>query len=151
MRTAEQLAAVLETEAEVSGELLKAMEKKQQSLITFKADVMAEAVDSEQSLLRRMRELEYEREKILADIVSSVPALRTKSKHPTLTELVPHVNGKTGLRLSELAKRIKTVGLRVQQTNQQNRLLLDSSARFIKNTLRILTDDNSRPLVDRTV
>ena len=151
MKTAEHLAVVLETEAEVSHELLKAMEKKQQSLITFKADVMAEAVDSERSLLKRMRDLERERETILADVIAGVPALKGRRPEPTLNELVNHLGGTTGLRLSELAKKIKTVGLRVQQTNQQNRLLLDSSARFIKHTLRILTNDNSRQLVDRTI
>ena len=151
MKTAEHLAAILETEAEVSHELLKAMEKKQESLITFKADVMAEAVDSERALLKRMRDLEQERETAVADIVAGVPAFRGRRTEPSISELVSHVGGTTGLRLSELAKKIKTVGLRVQQTNQQNRLLLDSSARFIKHTLRILTDDNARQLVDRTI
>ena len=150
-RTAEQLADVLQSEAEVSDELLKAMEKKQESLIYFKADVMADAVDRERSLLKQMRELEQERERIVADLASGVPALKGRSNGPTVSELVRYVEGNTGLRLSELAQRIKTVGHRVQQKNQQNRMLLDSSARFIKNTLRILTDDNARQLVDRTI
>ena len=149
-RTAEQLAVVLQSEADISDELLKAMEKKQESLIYFKADVMADAVDRERSLLKQIRELEQERERIVADLASAVPAL--KGRHgATVTELVRYVDGNTAARLSDLAQRIKTVGQRVQQKNQQNRMLLDSSARFIKNTLRILTDEHARQLVDRTI
>ncbi|MCX6135300.1 MAG: flagellar protein FlgN [Ignavibacteriales bacterium] len=151
MRTAEQLADVLQTEADVSDELLNAMERKQESLIYFKADVMADAVDRERSLLNRMRDLELERVTIVADIVSALPAFKDKRGGATVSDVVHYVGGNTGTRLSELAQRIKTVGLRVQHTNQQNRLLLDSSARFIKHTLRILTDDNARQLVDKTI
>jgi flagellar biosynthesis/type III secretory pathway chaperone len=151
MRTAEQLASVLQSEAERSEELLKAMEMKRDSLIYFKADVMADAVDQERALLKQIRELEHERELIVADLASGMPALKRSSKGPTVTELVRNIGGMTGARLTELSQRIRSVGTRVQQTNQQNRLLLDSSARFIKNTLRILTDDNARQLVDRTI
>lgn len=150
-KTAEHLATVLQTEAEISDELLKAMEKKQESLIYFKADAMAVAVDQERSLLKKMQELEKERERIVAGFAAAVPALKDKTPWPTLGEIVRHVGGSTGSQLSELSARIKNVSQKVQQTNQQNRLLLDSSARFIKNTLRIITDDNARQLVDRTV
>jgi flagellar biosynthesis/type III secretory pathway chaperone len=149
--TAEQLATVLQSEAEISDELLKAMEKKQESLIFFKADVMADAVDRERALLKQMRELEQERERIVADLASAVPALKGRSKGPTVSELVSYLEGSAGTKLSDLAQRIKTVGHHVQQKNQQNRMLLDSSARFIKNTLRILTEDSARQLVDRTI
>ena len=151
MRTPEQLANVLESEAEVSEELLVAMKEKQDSLIHFKADAMGAAVDRERLLLKQMQDLERQRELIVADLVSGVPGLQRSSKNPTVRQIVPFVADDTGARLLDLAKRIKNVSGRVQRTNQQNRFLLDSSAKFIKNTLRILTEDHRRQLVDKTI
>lgn len=151
--SAEQLVTVLQSEAETTEELLKAIEKKQDSLLYFKADVMGEAVDRERSLLKQMRELEHERQRIVAHLASTVPALRDRSQARALSvsDLVQYVEGNSGKRLSELARQIQTVGHLVQQKNQQNRMLLDSSARFVKNTLGILTEDHARRLVDRTI
>jgi flagellar biosynthesis/type III secretory pathway chaperone len=151
--SAEQLVTVLQSEAETTEELLKAIEKKQDSLLYFKADVMGEAVDRERSLLKQMRELEHERQRIVAHLASTVPALRDRSQARALSvsDLVQYVEGNSGKRLSELARQIQIVGHLVQQKNQQNRMLLDSSARFVKNTLGILTEDHARRLVDRTI
>ena len=149
--SADQLTNVLLSEAKVTDELLQAIEQKQEALICFRSEDLGIAVERERSLLKQMRALEQERQRIVAGLVADLPDFKGRPEAVSLTEIGSKIDGVAGKRLLELAGRIKASGALVQQKNQQNRLLLDSSARFVKNTLRILTDDHSRQIVDRTI
>jgi hypothetical protein len=50
-----------------------------------------------------------------------------------------------------MAARLKTVVERILHMNNQNRLHLQRSLRFVQDTLRLVTDDHTRQLVDHRV
>jgi flagellar biosynthesis/type III secretory pathway chaperone len=151
MKTIEELVNVLKTEADLSEALLAVIEEKQNALVHFKVDDVAAAVERERKLLKPIQELERERSEIVENLASEVEELRGRTQRCTIHELAGHMEGEVARRIIGLAQRIRSTGQRIQRRNQQNNVLLESSARFVKNTLRILTEDYSRQLVDQKV
>ena len=152
MKTVDQLVNVLKAEADLAEALLGVVEEKQQALVHFKADDVAKAVERERKLLIPMKELERERSEIVDSLASNLRSVpKEEGRSLTVRELAAHVEVEGGRKLKVLAERIRATARRIQHRNQQNHILLESSARFVKSTLRILTEDYSRQLVDEKI
>jgi flagellar biosynthesis/type III secretory pathway chaperone len=151
MKNVDQLTQVLQAEADLSDALLSVIEDKQQALVHFKPDGVARAVERERELLKPIQELERERSKIVESLAGQFRANTEQRERMTVTELARCVESEAGRKLSVLAARIRKTADRIQRRNQQNHVLLESSAKFVKNTLRIVTEDYSRQLVDHKI
>jgi flagellar biosynthesis/type III secretory pathway chaperone len=152
MKNVDQLVNVLKAEADLAEALLGVVEEKQKALVHFKADEVARAVERERKLLIPMQELERERTEIIDSLASNVSGLpKEQGRHITVSELAAHIESEGSRKLKTLAVRLRATARRIQHRNQQNHVLLESSARFVKNTLRILTEDYSRQLVDEKI
>jgi flagellar biosynthesis/type III secretory pathway chaperone len=151
MKNVDQLTKVLQAEADLADALLTVIEDKQQALVHFKPDDVARAVERERELLKPIQELERERTEIVNRLAGEVKAVKDQHQRFTVTELAQYMEFEVGRKLSVLAARIRKTSSRIQHRNQQNHVLLESSARFVKNTLRIVTEDYSRQLVDHKI
>ena len=151
MKNVDELTKILQTEADLADALLAVIEEKQQALVHFKPDGVAEAVERERELLKPMQELERERSAIVDKLTNEVAVVRERVERPTVGELAMHLESEAGRKIAILVARIRKTASRIQYRNQQNHVLLESSARFVKNTLRLITEDYSRQLVDRMI
>jgi flagellar biosynthesis/type III secretory pathway chaperone len=151
MKNVDELTKVLQAEADLADALLTVIEDKQQALVHFKPDGLARAVERERELLKPIQELERERTQIVDRLAREVKPSKDIQQKLTVSELAKYVESEAGRKLSVLAARLRKTASRIQHRNQQNHVLLESSARFVKNTLRIVTEDYSRQLVDHKI
>jgi flagellar biosynthesis/type III secretory pathway chaperone len=151
MKNVDELTKVLQAEADLADALLTIIEDKQQALVHFQPDGLAQAVERERELLKPIQELERERTQIVSRLAREVKTPDGLAERLTVSELAKYVEPEPGRKLSVLAARLRKTASRIQHRNQQNHVLLESCSRFVKNTLRIVTDDYSRQLVDHTI
>jgi len=152
MTKIEELERVMETEVEMGEALLQLLTRKQQSIVGLQSDVLTSLLAQEDTLLRPFRELETERTRLTAELVDTgtLPGEAGTRNVPVET-LLEHLAAGDAVRISTMAARLKTVVERILHLNNQNRLHLQRSLRFVQDTLRLVTDDHTRQLVDNRV
>ena len=152
MTKIEELERVMETEVEMGEALLQLLTRKQQSIVGLQSDVLTSLLAQEDTLLRPFRELETERTRLTAELVDTgtLPAEAGTRNVPVET-LLEHLAAGDAVRISTMAARLRTVVERILHMNNQNRLHLQRSLRFVQDTLRLVTDDHTRQLVDHRV
>jgi len=152
MTKIEELERVMETEVEVGEALLQLLSRKQRSIVGIQGDLLSSLAIEEQTLLKPLQELEGERMRLAFELAgdASVPATEGTGGVP-LDELLEHLDTTEAARISTVAARLRTVVERLLQTNDQNRVLLQRSLRFVQDTLRLVTDDHTRQLVDHRI
>ncbi|MBP1690709.1 MAG: FlgN protein [Bacteroidetes bacterium] len=152
MTKIEELERVMETEVEVGEALLQLLSRKQRSIVGIQGDLLSSLAIEEQTLLKPLQELEGERMRLAFELAgdASVPATEGTAGVP-LDELLERLDTAEAARISTVAARLRTVVERLLQTNDQNRVLLQRSLRFVQDTLRLVTDDHTRQLVDHRI
>lgn len=152
MTKIEELERVMETEVEMGEALLQLLTRKQQSIVGLQSDVLTSLLAQEDTLLRPFRELETERTRLTAELVDTgtLPA-EAGTRNVPFETLLEHLAAGDAVRISTMAARLRTVVERILHMNNQNRLHLQRSLRFVQDTLRLVTDDHTRQLVDHRV
>jgi flagellar biosynthesis/type III secretory pathway chaperone len=153
MRKNEKLAKVFEMEAELAECLLDVMEKKKDAIVRMQSDALADAVRREEELLEPLAELEQERVRIVRNI--RIPKAQRTGKTEEPERILDLVLGTLpedeAAELSSCASRLREAITRIANVNEQNKILLSHSRQFVRETLRILTDNYRRQLVDQKV
>ena len=107
-------------------------------------------VVQEEELIKPFQQLEEQRVRLAAEIAGH-PSKNGEGTAVTVTELIRHLAPSDALRISTISTRLRTVSERIIHMNDQNRILLQRSVRFVQETLRLVTDDHTRQLVDHRV
>lgn len=156
MEKIEQLGQILQTEADLVEALAGVMVQKQQSIVRFDAGGLGTLTQREQDLLVPFQALESERMKLAAELAGTLPAAGSPvagetpaPPAPTMRELLAALEVPTGTPVAGHAARLRAGVRRVLDLSQQNRMLMRHSLRFVRETLRLITKDNTRPLVDQ--
>jgi flagellar biosynthesis/type III secretory pathway chaperone len=137
----------MRAEVELGEALVDVMTQKQRAVITFQSDELTATVRREEELLQPFRELERERMRIASALVGLDPRAEAV-RSVAVRDLLQCLDAPDAVRISTLAARLKAVVERIVRVNDQNRLLLQRSYRFVQETLRRVTDDRTRTLVD---
>jgi hypothetical protein len=140
----EELEQVMQTEVEIGESLLQVMARKQQSIVGLRGDQLTSLLVKEEGLIRPFHDLELKRLAITAQITGKPAGTQTIP----LAELLAALNPSDAVRVSTMSARLRTVSERIIHLNDQNRLLLQRSVRFVQDTLRLVTDDHTRQFVD---
>jgi flagellar biosynthesis/type III secretory pathway chaperone len=149
MSRIEELERVLEAEVELGEALLQLLTNKQRSIVGLQSDALSMLLAQEEQLLRPFQNLEAERVRITAELVGSADRSVPPPRGPvSVVELMEHLPAMDSLRISTMAMRLRTVVERILLMNGQNRVLLQRSLRFVQDTLRLVTEDHTRALVD---
>jgi flagellar biosynthesis/type III secretory pathway chaperone len=151
MKTLDRLINILVAETDLAQALLVVIEEKQLALIQMNAERLAAMVDRERKLLKPTRDLERERLKLLSEIASDFKDLNSTPGQVSLSDLIRHYDGDSAKRLTSHRENMIAVARKIQTRNHQNRILLENSSRFVKNTIHILTGDSARQLVDQKI
>lgn len=152
MTKIEELERVMETEVEVGEALLQLLSRKQRSIVGIQGDMLSSLAVEEQKLLKPLHELESERMRLAAELAgaASVPVTE-ETRQVSIDELLESLDAADAVRISTMAARLRTVVERLLHMNDQNRVLLQRSLRFVQDTLRLVTDDHTRQLVDHRI
>jgi flagellar biosynthesis/type III secretory pathway chaperone len=143
----EELERVMGSEVEIGESLLRVMMQKQRSIVGLQGADLTSLVIQEEELIKPFQQLEQRRVTLSAEITGT-PLDGSHSKTVTMAELIRHLEPSDALRISTMSTRLRTVSERIIHMNEQNRILLQRSVRFVKETLRLVTDDHTRQFVD---
>jgi len=143
----EELERVMQSEVETGESLLRVMTQKQRSIVGLHGDDLTSLVVQEEELIKPFQQLEERRMRLTAEITGRGTAPE-RGTTITLAELLRHLAPSDALRISTMSARLRTVSERIIHMNDQNRILLQRSVRFVQETLRLVTDDHTRQLVD---
>jgi len=152
MTKIEELERVMETEVEIGEALLQLLTRKQRSIVGLQSDVLTSLVVQEETLLKPFQELEAERTRLTSELMGD--GARVQGENPqdiSVVRLLDYLGAGDAVRISTMAARLRTVVERILHLNNQNRLLLQRSLRFVQETLRLVTVDHTRQLVDQRV
>lgn len=149
MNRIEELERILETEVELGEALIALLTDKQRSIVGLQGETLTTLLAREEELLKPFQALEAERMRITAGLVGAGPHAVIDGHHMiSVVELLDHIPAADAVRVSTIATRLRTVVERILQMNGQNRVLLQRSLRFVQDTLRVVTEDHTRALVD---
>jgi hypothetical protein len=143
----EDLERIMQSEVEVGETLLRLMAQKQRSIVGLHGDQLTSILVQEEEMIRPFQELELQRMRITDRIVGRSDG-KKEGQTITLAELMKHLSPTDALRVSTMSMRLRTVTERIIHMNDQNRLLLQRSLRFVQDTLRLVTEDHTRQFVD---
>lgn len=151
MEKIEQLGQILQTEADLAEALAGVMAQKQQSIVRFDAGSLGTLTQREQDLLVPFQALEGERMKLAEELASGVPGGPGGDGTParSIHELLAALDVQPGAPVAGHAARLRSAVQRVLDLSQQNRTLMRHSLKFVRETLRLITKDHTRQLVDQ--
>jgi flagellar biosynthesis/type III secretory pathway chaperone len=134
---------------ELGEALLQLLVNKQRTIVGMQSDALSTLLQQEEQLLRPFQNLEAERVRLTAELVGrSDEGVIHGTGMISVVELLGHLPATDSVRISTMAMRLRTVVERILHMNGQNRILLQRSLRFVQDTLRMVTDDHTRALID---
>jgi flagellar biosynthesis/type III secretory pathway chaperone len=149
MTRIEELERILDAEVELGEALLQLLVNKQRTIVGMQSDALSTLLQQEEQLLRPFQSLEAERVRLTAELVGrSDEGVISGTDLISVVELLEHLPATDSVRVSTMAMRLRTVVERILHMNGQNRILLQRSLRFVQETLRMVTDDHTRALID---
>jgi flagellar biosynthesis/type III secretory pathway chaperone len=152
MNNVNHLAEVMTTEAEIAEQLADVFVQQQRALVACDAETVVATVDQQQELMLPLEGLEQERERLTRELWQAVTAEKTNDDSPVnLSKLLERLDAEDASRLSKASSRLLSAVEKMMKLNQANQFLIEHSRKFVRETLRIVTNDYARPLVDRTI
>jgi flagellar biosynthesis/type III secretory pathway chaperone len=145
----EDLERLMQAQQELSETLADVMVQKRRSILGLRSDALMELTRREEEILSPLNNLEQERARAVEEILREMGI----TGHATMSvrELVRHLPPKEAVRISSRAARLRSVVDRILSINEQNRVLLQRSQRFVNDSIRLITEDNTRQLVDQKI
>ena len=149
MTTIEQFEEILKTEAGVADAILDSLYEQQQAIIQFRDRAIIDAAERGKRLLEPLESLERERENLCRAFDSTMhPETNGTFRLSGLARSLPNDQA---AKILGAGKILKGKVEKIMTVNTQNRMLLDHSLRFVKQSLRIMTDNYTKKLVDTTI
>jgi len=124
-----KLEEIVEKEMRLAETLLGLMRQQQNALVHFKDTELLQLAEQQQNILFPLENLEKERMKIIKQNMGLQ-------------------NGEAASRHQE---QFKKVARQIMTLNHQNQTLTESALNFVKKTVRVLTEDFTKKLVDMKV
>jgi len=150
MKDAETLTTILEAEAEAASVVYDRLKLAQESIVGLSGTDIAEFVRSGPDLVKPLEALEQERIRCAERLGASLfPDGSQQVGRMSVHQLLRYLPAADALAVSGAANRLRQVVGNIVAVNAQNKLLLERSRRFVEETLRIVTDDHTRTLIDQ--
>ena len=153
MKRIDQLIQVMDKETEFVQKLTHIIDIKQNAIVHLDSIILDEVIQNEEMLIEPLRLLESERLKLLETIANGVniPDEEFNSGRTSFEFLIRHLTADEALKVNESAKRLKAAVGYVIKLNEQNKHLIKHSRGFIQESLRILTDNYNRQVIDQKI
>jgi flagellar biosynthesis/type III secretory pathway chaperone len=148
MATSEELERVLQSELDLTETLYALLTRKQRAIIDLDVDGLTALTKEAEDLVEPLRKLERERTQLVMELAGTVSGDADGRVPEGIDRLAALLPAGVSTRLTDRAVRLRLTVERIVKVNRQNKALLDSSLRFVRETLRFVTDDHRRNLVD---
>jgi FlgN protein len=148
MTSLNELIETLEQEIAAVEALRAVILLKQHAIIKHDYDALKETIDIEETAIQNVRRYEQQR---LAFIAHCIDDLDSKMQMLTLNDLIRQLDGDLTNVLTQQEQRLKTALVQVTYINDQNKMLVNNSMNFIKETINIVTENRTRQLVNKAV
>jgi len=147
----EQLAKIMDMEASVAEEIIKVLTDEQNSLINFSGDELELSVERCSEMIRRMNALERDRMRILSNAMKGTPAEKYASSPEAFDRLMSVLDNRGGIKskLKTSRERLRNAVAGVVQRNSVNSILLEHSMNYAQQSIKLITSDFSRQIVDQ--
>lgn len=142
MTTSEQLCQIMSAQADLMDAIAVVLSETQTALLNSDGPALERCTVREEELLHPFHDLEAER-------VRCVQELRPGSQ--TIPEILDHLVDPNRATVQDLAARMKDSAEKIVELNSMNTILLANAHRFVQETLRIITNDHRRKLVDERI
>jgi flagellar biosynthesis/type III secretory pathway chaperone len=151
MTTIDELEKVLETEADLAEALSGVITQKQQAIVQFNGVSLGALTRRMEELMRPFQDLEQERLRLAGALTQrhAGTGKQMMAKPLTAKELADILGKKDAERILSRATRLRNAVQKIVRMNDQNRLLLQHSLRFVRGTLKIITENHTRQLIDQ--
>lgn len=147
--TIDQFTEVLKTEAELASALLEVLQEQQRAIVRFQDVRLGAAIERQQQLMKAIESLGKEWEKVSREFSR---ALHIDTREPLrLSVLASRLPEKEAAQVSKYGKQLCSAVDKILSVNNQNKMLLENSLRFIKHSIRVMTDDYTKKLIDTTI
>ncbi|MER3522598.1 MAG: hypothetical protein C4326_00660 [Ignavibacteria bacterium] len=152
MNNLDSLTEVMATEAELAERLVDVIKQQQRALVACNAEAVAATVEQQQELMMPLEGLEQERERVTREVLSTLAPERVAEDKPvTFSALLEYLDADEASRLSKAGRRLLAAMETMMKVNQANQFLIEHSRKFVRETLRIVTNGYARQLVDRKI
>jgi len=142
MNTKEEMVRILKEETDIAESLEQLLKTKQRAFVRWNSGELFGVVKDEETLLHQLSLLEKERAIIFR-------ALHPEGgKEETMREYLEHYPSPE---LQQQYDRLKSVSSSVLKRNKHNKRLLQNSLSFVHHTLKTLTGNYQRQLLDQKV
>ena len=148
MKNVEELKKILETEADLASALLAEVMHEQEAIIKLHGQDVSATVSAQQELLKPLENLETERMQCIQSIGIELQN-QSLGKSPSVKDIVKALPAADGEQIAAAAEQLRSVVERIVSANGRNKVLLDRSRRFVDETLRIVTEDHTRKIIDQ--
>jgi hypothetical protein len=148
MKSLSELIETLEQEIAAVEALREVILLKQHANVIHDYDALKEAIRVEEASIQSVRQYEQQR---LAFIAHCIDDLDSKMQMLTLNDLIQQLDDELTNVLTAQEQRLQTAMRQVSYINDQNKLLVNNSLNFIKETINIVTDNRTRQLVNKSV
>ena len=150
MNDVEKLQSILESEADVATGIYDQVTREMEAIIMLSGSDLSETVRAEVELLKPLERLDQERARCAEELGNRLfPDGTQHVRTMTVRELVRYLPRPEALAISGAADRLRSVVENIVAANNRNRQLLERSRRFVEETLRIVTDDHTRTLINK--
>lgn len=145
-----QLNKVIKEQHECLQNFLTVVKLQQKSLIENDLEGLEDSIAKEEKILTLLNRIKDEKARVIKNLAEENNIIL---KNFSLGDLLENFKNKTEIKFSNLEKvqfSIKNLILQIDKINQQNKILIEHSRNFIKETINILVNKN-KPILDRKV
>lgn len=135
-RALSDLVAVIDREVALFRQLLETLNRQHQAVLQKEEDPVLQSTAQVQEIVDAARRLDQHRVAKTAEVSSR---LGLEMEQPTLSQIIPLVEGQYAERLRELREMLLSLTQRVQQTNLRNQKLLQRALQMVTKSMRLLT------------
>jgi len=142
MTTSEQLCQIMAAQADLMDAITEVLGQTQTALLNSDGAALELCTAREEELLHPFHDLEVERIRCVQEMKPGTGSI------PEILEDLPDGHRET---VRELASRMKDSAQKIVELNSMNTILLTNAHRFVQETLRVITNDHRRKLVDERI
>jgi hypothetical protein len=147
MNEINKLVDVIEREAVIVDNLLNVMKRKQEAIIALTLENLKSSVSEEIKLVSMTKSLERER----MDLIKQIMPSNSNPNDITLSQIITKSDSNTSNRLLDLKGKLHKTLDDLKNINETNMLLIERSKKFIKENIKILTQNGSHQFVNTKI
>lgn len=139
-RKIDELETIITMEAELAELIAPNLRLQQIAIIHSDADTLGSLISQLQELMLPFENLETARMLIISEIAGKPNA--------TLNQITSQLPVDTAERILKAGNRMFDAFKLIQATNQENKSLLDNALNFVRENVKLLTENHTKQLVD---